>query len=155
MDKNEFPDQDIIVDVEGEEYEFNLRAIAERLIIDPNHLDEELEQQAALYLWIASAAANALSNAEDSKHGFEIFVAELEKEIRRDFEGQGVKATEAKVAAEVKGSSEYTERLDDYLSDRRSADMLAVIKEAARMRQYTLIERSRRAYKDDAAASED
>lgn len=155
INKEDFPDQDIMVEVEGTGYVFNLREVAERLVIDPVHLETELEQQANFYLWVAIGASTAASDAEDSKHGFEIFVAELEKEVRRDFDRSELKATEAKVAAAVKTHPEYLSRLEAYLSDKRIADIMSVVKEATRMRQFLLIERSRRAYKDDAAASED
>lgn len=144
--------QTITVAIGAEVYEIDLEEMAGRLRIDPSHLDEELEEQSAFYLWIAVLAASANSDAEDEKQGFDIFYNELLSDVRRDMEEAGTKPTVSGVESDAKASEEYGTRLEVLLTARRTADVLNVIKEASRMRQYLLIERSRRASRDEAAA---
>ena len=142
----------LVVEVNGKKYKLNFEDIAERLMIDPANLDRELEEQAAFYFWVASIATNAEVTAEQEKQAFDIFFSELQRDVRAAIEEGGGKApAAATVEAAAKATEEYEERLVTVLDAKRTASLAATVRDAVRMRQYTLIERSKRLSKNDAA----
>jgi len=154
--KFDIPDMVVDVEVEGKPYKLDLTIVSEKMLIDPNHLDEELEEQAAFYLWTATLSSEAEMNAEEEKQAFDIFYAELQRDVRLSMESEGGKPpAAATVEAAAKATEEYGERLGDVMEARRTAAILATVRDAVRMRQYTLIERSRRLSKREAAETEE
>jgi len=142
----------LVVEVNGKKYKLNFEDIAERLMIDPANLDRELEEQAAFYFWVASIATNAEVIAEQEKQALDIFFSELQRDVRANIEEGGGKApAAATVEAAAKSTEEYEDRLVTMLDAKRTASLAATVRDAVRMRQYTLIERSKRLSKNDAA----
>lgn len=154
--KFDIPAMEVEVTVNGRVYTLDLSTVAEKMLIDPNHLDEELEQQAAFYLWVGTLAAEAEMSAEEEKQAFDIFFAELQRDVRLTMEGNGGKApAAATVEAAAKATKEYGNRLADMMEARRISAIVSTVRDAVRMRQYTLIERSRRLSKHEAAETEE
>lgn len=147
------PIKDVLtVIINGKKYKLNFEDIGEKLIIDPANLDRELEEQAASYFWVATIATNAELDAAQEKQAFDLFYAELQRDIRARYEDNGKKApAQAGVEAEAKASTEYEDRMVALLEANRVAALSATVRDAFRMRQYTLIERSKRLSKNDAA----
>jgi len=149
-------DEIIKVTVNGKKYKLNLSDLAKRLEIDASNLDYELEHQAAFYYWIATLATNAVFMAEEQKHAFEVFYSELINEARSEFEKEGGKAPAATIIeATVKSQEEYQERLGELMKIKRIAALFETAREAVRMRQFLLIERSKRISKEIAAEYEE
>lgn len=154
--KFDVPDTIIKVELEDKTYKLDLNDVAERMIIDPVHLDEELQEQAAFYLWVGTLASTAEQNAEEEKQAFDIFFSELQRDTRLAMEAEGGKPpAAATVEAAAKATEEYADRLADVMEARRIAGMVATVRDAVRMRQYTLTERSRRLSKSEAAEVEE
>lgn len=154
--KFEVPDTILSIEVDGKTYKLDLNDVADRMIIDPVHLDEELQEQAAFYLWVGTLASAAEMNAEDEKQAFDIFFSELQRDVRLDIEkGGGKPPAAATVEASAKSTEEYADRLADVIEARRIAGMAATVRDAVRMRQFTLIERSRRLSRSEAAETEE
>jgi len=142
----------LVVEVNGKKYKLNFENIGERLMIDPANLDRELEEQAAFYFWVATIATNAEVIAEQEKQAFDIFFSELQRDVRANIEEGGGKApAAATVEAAAKATEEYEERLVTVLDAKRTASLAATVRDAVRMRQFLLIERSRRLSRNDAA----
>lgn len=142
----------LVVEVNGKKYKLNFEDIGQRLMIDPANLDRELEEQAAFYFWLATIATNAEVQAEQEKQGFDIFFSELQRDVRASIEEGGGKApAAATVEAAAKATEEYEERLVVVLDAKRTASLAATVRDAVRMRQFLLIERSRRLSRNDAA----
>ena len=154
-DKFEPIEKTIEVEVNGKTYELDLGRVSRLMMIDPAHLDDELQEQAAFYYWIATLATEAQFIAEDAQHVFDVFYAELVSEKREELTPKDGKAPAGTIIdAEAKSDPEYNKRHKQIVKARQTAAMLATVRDAVKMRQFTLIERSKRLSKDDAAESE-
>ena len=154
-DKFEPIEEIIDIKVNGKTYDLDLGRISRLMMIDPAHLDEELQEQAGFFYWVATLATAAQFALEDAQQVFDVFYAELVNEKREELtpdEGKAPAGTIIEAAA--KADPEYSKRHKGIGELRRKAAILATVREAVRMRQYTLIERSKRLSKDEAAESE-
>lgn len=145
MRADEVPDDVVSVTVAGKAYDVRLREVAERALIDPNHLDEEIDRQAAEYFWIATLAAYAEAQAGEAKRDLDIFLSELIQEHREKMLEPGGKAPAATVIeAAAKSDRRYLAAARIAYNAQRTAALLRVASDAIRMRHYLLLERSRR-----------
>jgi len=147
----------LTIELNGKDYEVDLARVSRLMIIDPVHLDEELQEQAAFYFWISTLATQAEIFASDAKHEFEIWFADVVSESREKLskkaEGKAPAATI--IEASAKGDPEYQERLEELSEIQRNAALLGTVRDAVRMRQYLLIERSKRLSRDEAAEAQE
>ena len=150
------PIEEVIeVKVNGKTYELDLGRVSRLMMIDPAHLDEELQEQAAFYYWIATLATEAQFLVEDAQQVFDVFYAELVSEKREELTPHDGKPPAGTIIeAEAKSDPEYSKRHKGLGELRRRAAVLGTVRDAVKMRQFTLIERSKRLSKDDAAESE-
>lgn len=145
-------DEVLEVEINGKTYRLDMNGFAERMVIDPDNLDYELEHQAAFFVWIATLATNAEFLYEEAKQSFDLFYAELVNDSRLSFEKGGAKAPAATVIeAKAKQDPEYPERLAEMKELQRIAAIFKTLRDAVHMRQFTLIERSKRLSRDAAA----
>lgn len=154
MGRDKFPPIEDVLDVEvnGKAYTLDLGRVSRLMMIDPVNLDKELEEQAGFYFWVASLATEAQLLLADAEQVYDIFKAELIDEKREELtpkEGKSPAGTIIEAAA--KADPEYAARGASITGLRRTAAVLATVRDAVRMRQYTLIERSKRLSKDSAA----
>lgn len=144
------------IEIAGKTYTLDLAEVSEKLVIDPAHLDQELEWQAPFLFWVSTLCTNAIWQAEEASKQFEIEFSEMQRAVRQRYELAAAADEKAKVPAqtgidaEVKSSQEYRDGSKKILELKRISSILETVKAAVVSRQYLLIERSRRFYKDEA-----
>lgn len=151
------PIEEVIeVRVNGKTYELDLGRVSRLMMIDPAHLDEELQEQAAFLFWVSMLATNAQFAVEDAEQVFDVFKSELISEKREELTPKEGKAPAGTIIeAEAKADPEYSKRYDGISQLRRTAAILATVRDAVKSRQYLLIERSKRLSKDEAAEAQE
>jgi len=104
------------------------------LRIDRDALDEECITQPHSYFHASEAHVLALSRRDQLKHGLEVTVAELDKDIRDAMAANGEKMTEALVKAQITREQDYQRAHQNYLNSCLEADKWEALKNAYRGR---------------------
>jgi hypothetical protein len=139
-------DDVIEVELNGKRFMVDLADVSAKLLIDPNHLDEELQRQAGEYFWIATLAAQAEATAQEGKRNLELLLSELINEYREKMTDGASKAPAATIIeAAARCDRSYRRAAAVVQQQQRDASLLRVAADAFRLRHYLLLERSRRA----------
>jgi hypothetical protein len=117
-----------------------LQELRDRLRIDRDELDVSLEEQPELYYHVAHAHAQAVAEADTAKLDRDQGLAELDKEIRAEFDKAGTKFTENRIFQELQMLPEARElRLTRYKALEVVNDWQA-LKDAYHQRSFMLRE---------------
>lgn len=111
-----------------------------RLKIDPNALDEEASEHSSLFARWALLAEETVAYERWVKRDLEIVQAEAEKAIRQRFAKKGEKATEGRIAAELKLDEEVCKVADQLLDAQRSSGILSAIRQSLVHRREMIAE---------------
>lgn len=108
--------------------------------VDRTNLDEEFENQPALYAQYAFYAELAKHEEETKKKSLERLGHVLDHKTREDMKHQGIKSTEKMVQSVVETDKVYKELEDEYLAAKLQAGLLKRAAEAISMRRDMLIQ---------------
>lgn len=135
----DFPDVTLDVDVYGHIEKVNLSDFAEKLVIDPNHLDVALLRQANLYFNIAQYASCAVATSERCRQQRDVWLAERIRELRDEALERGGRAPGYDtLSAEATSDSKYAKLQDLYIDAKQDASILENARDAMKMRQFML-----------------
>lgn len=95
--------------------------------IDQDALDVEWRRQPMIYLKYSELYSGKQQQVNALKDNLEFIQAELDGEIRKGFEQEGKKYTEAKVKAQIILSKEYVDALKKFHEAEREASQLRFI----------------------------
>ena len=117
-----------------------LNEYREYLKIDRTDLESALLQQADLWFRVAEEHAKAVSIRDQAYENIKQTDAKLNKEIRSEYEAEGVRVTESAINAAVLTHPEHVEAVETYLEAKQRADKLAALKDSFQQRSYMLRE---------------
>jgi len=109
------------------------------LEIDKTKLNDELAGQPSMYAWYATLCEMSRNKVLYLKNALEIMEAELDQQIRRDWDSDEGKMTEAGVAAKIKLNKKHQALVDSYLDAQLSQGKLMVAKVSFEQRKDMLI----------------
>lgn len=107
------------------------------LAISHATLDDDCISQARLYFWYGVLAENAKTEVSKAKNQCDVVKAEADQRVRESFDG--VKTTEAKVAAGVLLDVEYQKAQQNLIEAQHTAGVLAMLLRAFSDRRDMLI----------------
>lgn len=104
------------------------------LEIDKNSLDDEVVQHPSLFFRVSEAYVEAAAVRDIAKEELATVDAELDRQIRENFEGE--KITEATIKNQIQTHKAHKAAMDAYLTAKHNADLLGVLKEAFSVKGY-------------------
>jgi len=110
------------------------------LKIDRDNLDDALLTQADIFYKISNEYALAVSRRDQAYDDIKSTDANLNLELREQFEKAGEKFTEAKLTAAVLAHREHDEATNKHRVEKQRADLLGALKEAFSQKSYMLKE---------------
>ena len=108
------------------------------LQIDKNSLDEEIIKQPSLSFEVAEAYIQAAARRDALKEKLATIDAELDAEIREDFENNSVKITEALVKNTIQCHKDHEIAAKAYFAVNEQANLWQALKDAFHQRSYML-----------------
>jgi len=110
------------------------------LTINKHQLDEELVIQPELYMKYAEQHADALMDRDRSKENLDVLRAEIDSEIRGNWEAFGFdkKPTENAIAGTITKDEKYREASSELIEKNRDSNILASAKEAMNHKKSAL-----------------
>ena len=123
-----------------DEERMSLQEAQDNLKIDKDALDLVCITHAELFGEVADRHTRAVSERDFKKDALSTAYSEIESEIRSKAAEKGDKITEKAIAAQVLLSDEYLEANEEYLNEKKEADLWANKKEAF-MQKSSMIKR--------------
>ncbi len=110
------------------------------LKINKHKLDDELVNQSGLYMKYAEQNAEALFDRDRAKENLDVVRAEIDSEIRNNWEAFGFekKPTETAISGCIMQDEKYREANGDLIEKNRDTNILAAAKEAMNHKKSAL-----------------
>lgn len=116
------------------------KRLEELLKIDKNGLDEAIIEQPEAFYEISQAYVFSVSLRDKAAEELKQIDAQVDLEIREEFEKLGKKVTEKIVDSEVRSSDDHCKAYQHYLDCKSDAEKLLALKESFIQRSYMLRE---------------
>jgi len=118
----------------------NVLDFRDRLSINPDNLNEGLEEQSGLYYDVANAYAEAVAQRDAIKLDLEEKSAEIDQATRKKAEAEEAKITEAGVQQAIRMHKDIQALQRTFLDAKAAADSWGAMKEAFQQRSFMLRE---------------
>lgn len=110
------------------------------LKIDKNALDDELLKQSERFYDVSNSLSLAVSLRDKAYEDLKLLEAELDIDVRRQFESEGRKSTEGLIRAEILSDTSRQSAVQHHLDTKTKVDQFTVLKESFQQRSYMLRE---------------
>jgi len=113
-----------------------LSSLRQRLVINPNNLEDECVGQPSLFAEVGEMATEARSAAKKAKDSMDFTRADLSFKIRKDPAKYGVeKVTEASVESAIIIQQEYQKAAAEVIETQKAADAFGVLQDSVAQRK--------------------